>query len=101
MSRSNFRLIGWATEKHARKELLEPGSTITAETKQGTVTYYAIWQNTNGNCNLDSVITDSNMFRDSEKLEGSQGTKYSSPNVDSKYAHPDGGADDPGYYTEK
>lgn len=101
VSRSNFRLIGWATEKHARKELLEPGSTITAETKQGTVTYYAIWQNTNGNCNLDSVITDSNMFRDSEKLEGSQGTKYSSPNVDSKYAHPDGGADDPGYYTEK
>lgn len=101
VSRSNFRLIGWATEKHARKELLEPGSTITAEKKQGTVTYYAIWQNTNGNCNLDSVITDSNMFRDSEKLEGSQGTKYSSPNVDSKYAHPDGGADDPGYYTEK
>lgn len=40
------------------------------------------------------------MFRDCTSLVGGRGTVYNSSNVDKSYAHIDGGAENPGYFTD-
>ena len=44
---------------------------------------------------------DSNMFTGCTNLKGGMGTTYDADHVDAAYAHIDGGADNPGYFTEK
>lgn len=61
----------------------------------------AIWKSVTGNSNLANVITGDGMFTNDSDLEGSQGTGYNSLHDGLDYAHPDGGVDDPGYYSEK
>ena len=44
---------------------------------------------------------DSNMFTGCTNLKGGMGTTYDADHVDAAYARIDGGADNPGYFTEK
>ena len=44
---------------------------------------------------------DSNMFTGCTNLKGGMGTTYDANHVDAAYAHIDGGANNPGYFTEK
>ena len=48
-----------------------------------------------------AVTSSSNMFKDCTKLVGGRGTTYDANHVDKAYAHIDGGASNPGYFTEK
>ena len=49
-----------------------------------------------------AVVTDSeDMFYGCKKLVGGTGTTYDANHVDASYAHIDGGADNPGYFTAK
>lgn len=98
VTREGFVLVGWTLDKNDKDNYEKPGATIKANSD---VTYYAIWKSTTGNSNMASIITDSDMFKGDEQLSGSNGTGYNSLQVDSKMSHPDGGADDPGYYTER
>ncbi len=47
----------------------------------------------------DAVTYSDNMFGDDISLVGGQGTTYDANHVDAAYAHIDGGASDPGYFT--
>lgn len=98
VTREGFTLIGWTLNKNDKDNCEKPGATIKANSD---MTYYAVWKSTTGNSNMASIITDSDMFKGDEQLSGSNGTGYNSLQTDSKMAHPDGGADDPGYYTER
>lgn len=98
VTREGYRLVGWTLNKNDEDNYKQPGASITADSD---MTYYALWESTTGNSNLSSVITDTDMFKGDEQLQGSNGTGYNSINVDSSYAHPDGGADNPGYFTER
>lgn len=98
VTREGFTLVGWTLNKNDKGNYEKPGATIKAN---GDMTYYAVWKSTTGNANLSNVITDSNMFKGDEQLAGSDGTSYNSMDVDSKMAHPDGGIDNPGYFTER
>jgi surface protein len=49
-----------------------------------------------------AAVTDSeDMFYGCKKLVGGAGTTYDANHVDASYAHIDGGADNPGYFTAK
>lgn len=98
VTREGFTLIGWTLNKNDKDNYEKPGAIIKANSD---MTYYAVWKSSTGNANLSNVITDSNMFKGDEELEGSDGTSYNSMDVDSKMAHPDGGIDNPGYFTER
>lgn len=98
VTRDGFTLVGWTLNKNDKDNYEKPGTTIKAN---DDMTYYAIWKSTTGNSNMASIITDSDMFKGDEQLSGSNGTGYNSLQVDSKMSHPDGGTDDPGYYTER
>ena len=50
---------------------------------------------------IDAVNDANNMFTNSTSLVGGMGTTFDSNHVDKAYAHIDGGADNPGYFTEK
>ena len=50
--------------------------------------------------NTDNVTASNEMFRDSNYLVGGSGTKYNSSYVDKTYAKIDGGASNPGYFTD-
>ena len=47
----------------------------------------------------DNAVKSLDMFYKCEKLVGGEGTKYDKSHVDHAYAHIDGGADNPGYFT--
>ena len=47
----------------------------------------------------DNVAKSQDMFFKCEKLVGGKGTKYDKSHIDHAYAHIDGGADNPGYFT--
>lgn len=98
VTREGYRLVGWTLNKEDKENYEQPGASIKADSD---MTYYALWESTMGNSNLSNVITDTDMFKGDEQLQGSDGTEYNSVNIDSSYAHPDGGADDPGYFTER
>ncbi|MBR0270004.1 MAG: BspA family leucine-rich repeat surface protein [Prevotella sp.] len=49
--------------------------------------------------NTDGVTNSNYMFEGCTKLVGGQGTTYNSYNLNKAYAHIDGGADNPGYFT--
>ncbi len=49
---------------------------------------------------LPTDMSSTNMFRYSSKLEGGAGTAYDSSHYDQTYAHIDGGANNPGYFTD-
>ena len=49
--------------------------------------------------NTDGVTNSNYMFEGCTKLVGGQGTTYNSYNQNKAYAHIDGGADNPGYFT--
>ena len=50
---------------------------------------------------VTSSVTDSNdMFSDCSALVGSKGTTYDAEHIDATYAHIDGGASNPGYFTD-
>ncbi|MBR5697008.1 MAG: BspA family leucine-rich repeat surface protein [Prevotella sp.] len=49
----------------------------------------------------DAVTSSNDMFLDSPALVGGQGTTYDADHVDAEYAHVDGGASNPGYFTDK
>lgn len=49
--------------------------------------------------NTDGVTNSNYMFEGCTKLVGGQGTTYDSYNLNKAYAHIDGGADNPGYFT--
>ena len=48
----------------------------------------------------NAVTSSSNMFANSTKLVGGQGTTYSSSHTNKDYAHIDGGPSNPGYFTD-
>ena len=58
------------------------------------VTIYA-----GGGWNTDAVTHSSNMFKACQALVGGQGTTYNENHIDKAYAHIDGGASNPGYFT--
>ena len=49
----------------------------------------------------EAVTNSSQMFNYSTSLVGGQGTTYDANHVDKEYAHIDGGASNPGYFTDK
>ena len=49
--------------------------------------------------NTDGVTNSNSMFEGCTSLVGGQGTTYNSYNLNKAYAHIDGGADNPGYFT--
>ena len=49
----------------------------------------------------EAVANSSQMFNYATSLVGGQGTVYNSSHIDAAYAHIDGGASDPGYFTDK
>ena len=49
----------------------------------------------------ENVTYSSGMFTDCTKLVGGKGTAYDPSHTDAEYAHIDGGADNPGYFTAK
>ena len=100
LARGYYKLIGWSTDSHAKKNYEQPGAEVTIN-DSGEITYYAIWQSVNGNSDLANVITGNGMFTNDSNLEGQNGTIYNSLHDGLDYAHPDGGVDDPGYYHEK
>ena len=51
--------------------------------------------------NTEALTADSVMFSGCTNLVGSAGTVYDANHIDAKYAHIDGGADNPGYFSEK
>lgn len=53
------------------------------------------------NWNTGSVISSDYMFNKSTKLVGGKGTVYDAAHTDYTYAHIDGGASNPGYFTAK
>ncbi|UKI57518.1 MAG: hypothetical protein L6V81_09435 [Clostridium sp.] len=50
--------------------------------------------------NTNNVTSSYNMFGDSTKLVGGNGTTYDAEHIDVKYAHIDGGTNNPGYFTD-
>ena len=48
-----------------------------------------------------AVVYSQNMFGDDTCLVGGKGTTYDASHIDKAYAHIDGGASDPGYFTDK
>lgn len=50
---------------------------------------------------VTQVTTSGDMFDRCNAIAGGAGTKYDSNHVDAAYAHVDGGADNPGYFTYK
>lgn len=97
VSRNGYALIGWSTNARSKN----PEYSTSANISASNATYYAIWKSTTGNSNLANIITGDDMFTGDENLSGSNGTDYNSFSTDYGYAHPDGGGDNPGYYTEK
>ena len=51
------------------------------------------------NWNQEDIINDDNMFDGCDALIGGAGTEWDSNYVDVAYAHPDGGTENPGYFT--
>ena len=51
--------------------------------------------------NISNVISNSDMFGGCTSLVGGEGTTYNSSNVDTTYAHVDGGTSYPGYFSSK
>lgn len=51
--------------------------------------------------NLTKITSSDQMFEECRSLVGGQGTKYDSNHIDSRYARIDGGANSPGYFTQK
>ena len=47
-----------------------------------------------------AVTSSDNMFYDSRRIVGGQGTTYNSNHIDKTYAHIDGGTSNPGYFTD-
>ena len=50
--------------------------------------------------NTDNVSSSGKMFEQCKKLKGGQGTSYDSAHTDKAYARIDGGAENPGYFTD-
>ena len=50
---------------------------------------------------LDNVKSSDNMFYNCTSLVGGKGTVFDKSHTDATYAHPDGGTDNPGYFTYK
>lgn len=50
--------------------------------------------------NTDNVTSSAGMFLQCKKLKGGQGTSYDSAHTDKAYARIDGGAENPGYFTD-
>lgn len=96
-ARSGYVLAGWAQDPKAKT----PELGGTASTLASNTTYYAIWKSVTGNSDLANVITGDGMFTNDSNIEGSQGTIYNSLHDGLDYAHPDGGIDNPGYYSEE
>ena len=94
---------GWSTTANGAKAYND-GQTF-KYTKAGNTTLYARWKRSTekvtGNSDLANVITGDGMFTNDSNIEGSQGTIYNSLHDGLDYAHPDGGIDNPGYYSEE
>ena len=50
--------------------------------------------------NTDNVSSSGKMFEQCKKLKGGQGTSYDDEHTDKVYARIDGGAANPGYFTD-
>lgn len=50
--------------------------------------------------NTDNASSSGKMFEQCKKLKGGQGTSYDSAHTDKAYARIDGGAENPGYFTD-
>ena len=57
--------------------------------------------NVGGDWNTEAVTESTDMFINCTSLVGGAGTSYSPDHIKKEYAHIDGGADNPGYFTEK
>ena len=57
--------------------------------------------NVGGDWNTEAVTESSDMFINCNSLVGGAGTTYSPDHIKKEYAHIDGGADNPGYFTAK
>jgi surface protein len=57
--------------------------------------------NVGGDWNTEAVTESSDMFINCTSLVGGAGTTYSPDHIKKEYAHIDGGADNPGYFTAK
>ena len=99
---SGWVFAGWNTKADGSGTSYADGASV-ANLGDGsdTITLYAQWERAEGNWDLTEVLSDTKMFYGDSKLKGGAGTGYSSAHTDSDYAQIDGGADDPGYFTNK
>lgn len=101
--RPGYICRGWSTDprgtmKYGNKEAISVAPWITDGDR--TIKLYAIWEKKTANFNLEQVEKDTDMFTDSKKLKGGNGTGYNSSKTDSVYAVQDE-EKEKGYFSRK
>ena len=70
-------------------------------TNQNGLDLYAVWTRNDGVFDTTQLIQDAEMFGADGELVGGEGTTFDRNRTDSRFAHIDGGKDDPAYFTKK
>lgn len=99
--REGYTFAGWATDSDSQNVVYKNGQSITM-TKDGEyLDLYAVWTRDDGVFDTTQLIQDAEMFGADGELVGGEGTTFDRNRTDSRFAHIDGGKDDPAYFTKK
>lgn len=99
-TREGYTFAGWATDPDSQKVSYTNGKQVTL-TNQNGLDLYAVWTRNDGVFDTTQLIQDAEMFGADGELVGGEGTTFDRNRTDSRFAHIDGGKDDPAYFTKK
>ena len=99
-TREGYAFAGWATDPETKKKVYSDQSTVNLKT-QDDLELFALWQKNDASFDSSQLIEDAEMFGADGELVGGSGTTFDRGRVDSRFAHIDGGKDDPAYFTKK